>query len=264
MNQRGRLVFAIALSVALGGTAFAGNGGTLLGVGDSVTAGEGVRTDKIDKWGYAARLTKMLNETEEFGHLDLMNLAVPGYRTSQVIAQLMNPATQYAIATSNVKVITMTLGGNDLRDALVAGSFNACFVPGYEVYCQQAAGAVFADVGGRYGYIVGILSALAPAAEIVLVDQFNPLLRTGCDPQGIGSTATTLLGAWNQAVVAPTAAYFQAKYVSTLIPFLFAGQGFLSDQPLRLDDGIPQLDCLHPGQAGHEFIAGAAHAALTN
>lgn len=276
MKLQGQLIVAVIFSVLLAGTAFAKKGkrhhhrtsggdnhGTLLGVGDSVTAGEGVTEDKIAKWGYAALLTKALNDTDAYEHLDLLNLAVPGYRTADVIAQLSVPATQYAIATSDVKVITMTVGGNDLRDALNAGAFNACFVPGYELYCQQAAGAVFADVGGRYSYIVGMLSALAPGAEIVLVEQFNPLLRTGCDPMGIAATATQLLGAWNAAVVAPTASYFQAQYVATLVPFILAGQAFLSDQDLRLDDGVPQLDCLHPGKAGHEYIAGAAAAALT-
>lgn len=52
-------------------------------------------------------------------------------------------------------------------------------------------------------------------------------------------------------------------YVDTLQAFLAADQLFLSNEQLRLDDGIPQLDCLHPSREGHNYIAGAVAAAIS-
>lgn len=254
------LVLAVTVTGLFAGTAAAGrSAGTLLAVGDSITAGEGVPDGSQNERGYAAQLQRMMRGW--IGHkyqgtrrrMALANIAVPGFRTTDVIRQLSDPALRDELANTDIRVVTLTIGGNDLRDVLHSGALNVCFGTSNMTRCERAAAAAFANVGARYRDIVLRLKALAPGADLVLVDQYNPFRKRSCDRTGNTLAVDRLLSSWNESVIAATAAAFDAHHVAIRQGFLDAGQAYHSSV-----DG----DCLHPSGFGHRFIARSVERAL--
>lgn len=64
----------------------------ILGVGDSITFGVGVRFEKI----YLQQLEQMLNQREGTTHFEVINMGVSGYNTSQELVALKEKGLQYA------------------------------------------------------------------------------------------------------------------------------------------------------------------------
>jgi lysophospholipase L1-like esterase len=85
-------------------------GGVYLALGDSIAQGEGASDP--ERTDYVALVEGALKQ--RYGDsLTTESLAVGGHTTQDLIDQQLQPAVE-AIQTGNVRVITITIGGNDL------------------------------------------------------------------------------------------------------------------------------------------------------
>jgi lysophospholipase L1-like esterase len=90
----------------------------IVALGDSLTAGTGDLTGK----GYVGRFKDKLAAQTGKPVYVLNNLAIPGYRTGQLLKDLDTKAVRDAIAQADI--ILLTIGGNDLNEAAGPASSN--------------------------------------------------------------------------------------------------------------------------------------------
>ena len=81
-----------------------------LALGDSITTGYKDETSTVDK--------PFADQIAEENGLALTNLAAVGETTTSLLARLYNPTPELGFAVLNADVITLTIGGNDMMDAL--------------------------------------------------------------------------------------------------------------------------------------------------
>lgn len=103
------LVMALALSVNV----LADEPATLsyVAMGDSIAAGYGVEQ------GYPEMLAQLLVENDYYDEVNLSNIAVSGYKTDDLIAQLDDE--EYIAELETADIITVSIGGNHLLIPLV-------------------------------------------------------------------------------------------------------------------------------------------------
>lgn len=80
----------------------------IVALGDSLTAGTGDNTGK----GYVGRVREKLEKETGKPVFVLNNLAIPGYKSDQLLADLALKKTQDALAQADI--ILLTIGGNDI------------------------------------------------------------------------------------------------------------------------------------------------------
>ncbi|UJF36105.1 GDSL-type esterase/lipase family protein [Paenibacillus hexagrammi] len=80
----------------------------IVALGDSLTAGTGDNTGK----GYVDRVREKLEQQTGKAVFVLNNLAIPGYKSDQLLKDIELKKTQDAL--SDADVILLTIGGNDL------------------------------------------------------------------------------------------------------------------------------------------------------
>jgi lysophospholipase L1-like esterase len=201
-------------------TAARASGYRIVALGDSLTAGTG----DARAGGYPARLARMLNEG---GHKTvLVNLAVPGAETADVLARLEGDRARAEVADADLLLVSA--GGNDLTHAMRP-------MPG-----QELADPVQAATRARANLrqLVARLRALNDHAPIRLIGLYNPFdVLADEEP-----SARAQLLTWNDLIDEATHAHRRALAIP--IADLF------QDRPDRL-----ARDHYHPGPLGHELIA---------
>lgn len=137
----------------------------IVALGDSLTTGMGDHAGL----GYVGRVREKLAETSDVPVRLLNNLAVNGYRTDQLLADLDKPSVADAVA--NADFILFTIGGNDLfrfiREEIDVLS---------EALTGETLRAAIPEPAERLEQIMARLSVLAPEALIVYVGLYNPFL----------------------------------------------------------------------------------------
>lgn len=153
--------------------------GLYLALGDSLAAGTGAT--QPDQSGYVALLHRHFRDGH--GPVRLVNLAVGGETGTSFIAGRQLAAAVAAIADpqTDVEVVTLDIGGNDLLDLLKPG--RACRLDPDSPDCQEAIAAALPTVAVTYAAILATLtSALTtdPGPERLLVmTYYNPFGGTG-------------------------------------------------------------------------------------
>lgn len=223
---------------------------TYLALGDSYAVGFGA-SSKSD--GYVPLFFTFLQESKNES-LSLRNLAVGGETSSSMIA-----TGQFGMALAelrfrnhdnsakdNVFVITIDIGGNDIRD--LAGEGQPCAPPASmtDAACAAAVTQTLATVSENLDAILRSLRVAAgPDTKILVLDYFNPYSGTGKPLEQAGDLVLPLL---NKEIADVAAAPgIDADVVETFAAF--EGKG----GELTNVNG-PQGD-FHPNDAGYRVLA---------
>lgn len=157
-----------------------------LALGDSITAGWGLNAEAGEK-GFPELLAESMGYT-------LVNRAVSGYRTADVIAQLADPAAAADVARADV--ITLTIGGNDMIALLLeltAQTYNtmaAVSMPGAPLITAQDVMTILSDPNDlRQQTIMGCAQlAMTGSPEMGI----PPLQENGAVAAGLEAYAAAL------------------------------------------------------------------------
>jgi acyl-CoA thioesterase I len=254
----GLFTFALTLQPTTVG-AEAPQRGVYLALGDSLAAGVGA-TDPT-RLGYVPRLFDYFRGIAHFGVDTLTDVGVPGETSTSLLngGQLTNALAAINDPTTDVRVVTLDIGGNDFAPLIKPGS--PCLANPTGVPCQQAIATTLVTFARNYAAILTQLNAALatdPGDETILVmTYYNSLSGTGSPFESIidavllgpdltvncatspttwgANDIITCVGAQHGAVVADVYPFFQGK-ASTLT---------------RLTEDQ------HPNNAGYALIANA-------
>ncbi len=224
-----------------------------LGLGDSVAWGFGASDPFTD--GYVPLVNQRapdlycVEEASGCATVDLVNLAVPGATSTSLIANQLQPALELLAArnsdanpSNDVVLVTVTIGGNDLFNPVIA----ACS-GGVTPECTEVIANGFATYTANLGLILGSLRAAAgPETEIAMMTYYNPL--GACFLADLAPLADLVLEGGGPLpfgfndIIRGVAAATGATVVETY------GE-------LRRDDFVGGDDCLHPDDSGYKKIA---------
>jgi lysophospholipase L1-like esterase len=155
-----------------------------LSLGDSLGVGVGsmpFEKTSVPQTGYAEHLRHLLSG-QPFGGVDaFVNLARSGETTSSfLLGGHASEAAQVNAAPSDVRVITLSLGGNDLLGLV----FGPCANP-LDPACDPAIAQALAAVSNTYPMVLAsLLQTLATSqdpggAQLLVLTVYNPFSGTG-------------------------------------------------------------------------------------
>ncbi len=254
-----------------------------LALGDSIATGYGLEGYGSDTTPEAAYVSIVMNELGLSGE----NAAIDGMNSTQLLALLNSLPEEAGTAFSGIKVITLSIGSNDLLapfTLLVAQTFGISITGKSgseileEIQSSMAAAAsneaqwagICGGLTSAVGYsapsftaaadyctanissILGKLNTLVPDAQIYITNVYNPYEGVKVGPEN----ALLDLG----ALTAPYIAYLNGQLAEAVAG---AGRTHLvdissafsnSDVKVVNADGLTGLDP-HPNAAGHALIA---------
>jgi acyl-CoA thioesterase I len=164
-------LFTLALILQPAGAgAQAPQRGVYLALGDSLAVGVGATNPA--QLGYVPRLFNFFHGTAHAGVDTLLNVGVPGATSTTFISggQLANALAAIEDLTTDIRVVTLDIGGNDLLALLEPGS--PCLLDPNVTSCQVALATALDTFARNYAFILGELTAkLAadPGDEVILV-----------------------------------------------------------------------------------------------
>ena len=255
------LALGMALQAGLAGAA-APERTVYLALGDSLAAGVGAVSPKAQgayegRVGYVPRFFHALRASTGGEPQVLTNLAVRGTTSATFISggQLAGAVAAINDPDTDVQVVTLDIGGNDVRTLLAEDS--PCVAtpskPIDPVACHQKVTAVLIAFTKNYARILDELTQALeadPGNESVLVmTYYNPFSGTGWPVEPLAETAVTSLN----NLIASIGAQYAATILDVYTPFL--------NNALALTD-IAEGD-MQPNNAGHKLIAEAVMAAYT-
>jgi lysophospholipase L1-like esterase len=197
----------------------------IVALGDSLTAGTGDISGK----GYVGRLKDKLAVQLAKPVYVLNNLAVPGYRTDQLLQQLQDKTVLDAVRQADI--VLLTIGGNDVNQQTDESG------QGVAVDFEKAKANVPAAVS-RFDAIVAKLADANPNAMIVYTALYDPFLDL--DPERLGPP---IVEAFNQGAFQVMNKHNNAVLVPTYDLFALGGTKYLF------------TDHFHPNADGYERIA---------
>lgn len=222
---------------------------TVLALGDSVAAGVGAGDPASE--GYVPVLAELLSErlgcdagAVEGCPVRVRNLAVPG-ATTQTLLRDQLPAALAVLRGGDVRVVTVTVGGNDV----FAPILQACARTPEAPSCAEAVRAALARVDQGLDRLLGELRAAAgPATTVAVMTYYDPL--PACRLAPLSPLAEQVLEGTAgddglNDVLRARAADHDAVVVET------------GERLAAPADFVGGLDCLHPSTSGHTRIAEA-------
>ncbi|UKS30526.1 GDSL-type esterase/lipase family protein [Paenibacillus sp. HWE-109] len=201
----------------------------IVALGDSLTAGTGDNTGK----GYVGRVREKLEKETGKPVFVLNNLAIPGYKSDQLLQDLTLKKTQDALAQADI--ILLTIGGNDIfagGEGLFSGENQTEFNP-------EAAEKRLGPALLQMDKILKAINQANPKATVLYVGLYHPFLDL--DPKKEGSL---IVQRWNNRVFELTNQYPQMVIVPTYDLF-----------EQNLIKYLSSADHFHPNGDGYERIA---------
>jgi lysophospholipase L1-like esterase len=244
-----------------------------LALGDSVAAGAGARpfvtgypeqTGALLEQGYNVAADKATPHAAT--DFDVVNHAVGGATTTTLIGVQLPKALALIEERqadrdpfNNVEVISVTIGGNDIFNPVVA----ACVLDTTPTDCQAVVDAALAAAAAGVAEILQQLTAAAGRrAEVIVTTYYNPL-------------GSCFLSQVNPAAVAIGDAVLEGGPVAALVDVAEGLNDRIRDAAAASGAQVADLygalvgnqfvggrDCLHPNLAGHTTIAGLVYQAL--
>jgi len=224
-------------------------------LGDSIAVGEGA--SDADTTGYVPLFGRHLSQTLTPGraeeapgaqatgsYFNVTNLAVGGETSETLITggqlqaavELIEARNSNGSTSDDVRVITLTVGGNDLTPL-----FDYCPQVAPE-QCIQRATEVVGAYGQHLFVILGQLrTAAGPESRIVVMTYYNPLVNPSCPLTGFAPLAELIRVELNTTI----------EGVAAAVPGIEVAD--VGNAGLGPDDVQP--DCLHPTDSGHARIA---------
>jgi lysophospholipase L1-like esterase len=265
------LALALPLTVlpAASGQAAPPSPATYLALGDSVAFGTGA-TDPATQ-GYVPLLAAELQgkgcgKGKAVGcRVEVVNLAVNGATTTTLLGTQLQPALDLIAArqatrtpVDDVRLITITIGGNDVVNPVVA----ACLYGLAD--CATTANATIQQMSSNYARILRALrEAAGPDTTIAVTTYYNAVANPGCplrrDPR-ISPRLLPLIVPLGQAVLEggalPDGRVIDAGF-NDAIRQQAAAYGAVVVDTAEVVDPVSetQPDCLHPNSAGYADIA---------
>ena len=274
------LALCLALSL-LPASALAAGGEqkSYVALGDSITTG----------YGLAENETGFARQVADSNGYTLTNLAQNGVTSSMLFASLSGSEVSSAIASADL--ITVTIGGNDLMNALYAylsdayNTQNNTYITAEDVkaslagthseiqqstmlilaaskikYFPQSTEATTA-LGAFTTNLTNIISAIKgnnSSAEIIVVNQYNPYSRL--------STGNLLdLSALDSAVQALNTAISSGATAGYTVADVYTAFEEATENPCNASVSLPSINLdFHPNAAGHSLIASTISALLTD
>ncbi len=151
-----------------------------LALGDSLAWGDGASVPTHT--GYVPRLAGYFTGASHGGADELVNLAIRGETTASFEGQQLTDALAVINSDTDVRVITLSIGGNDLLD-LINQETDDCVVNFPGAACQIAIQAAFAGVAANLPAILYQLHAALAAdpgdEKVFVLTLYNPFGGTG-------------------------------------------------------------------------------------
>jgi lysophospholipase L1-like esterase len=174
---------AFALFIALTASACGGDGksltptgyekaqgGLYLALGDSIAAGAGASDSKSTS--YVGRVESVLRQ--HYNNVELRNLAVGGHTTQDLIDQQL-PAALDALKNDDVRLVTITIGGNDLNVVQNSPDAATCIADVNDPKCPVA--EILVGTEERLDRVMGDLRGAG--ADVPIAIQVYPNLFSG-------------------------------------------------------------------------------------
>lgn len=197
------------------------DGGLLLGLGDSLTRGIGDSSGQ----GYLGMVRTDL-QSEYKKPVSLVNLAVSGQTSSQLLQQLKQP--QFLNLIKQAKWITLTIGGNDLNKS--AGGITTL-----DVKTANQSLKLYQD---NLSEIFQIIRGQNPNAPVLMFALYNPY---GDLPDA--TQTFSIVNQWNQSIQEIASSYKNIVVIPTSDLFQLNPKPYL------------YTDHFHPNQQGYERMA---------
>ena len=275
------LALCLALSL-LPASALAAGGEqkSYVALGDSITTG----------YGLAENETGFAKQVADSNGYTLTNLAKDGATSSMLLTSLSDSEVSSAIASADL--ITITIGGNDLMNALyaylaeeynkqnsdtsitaedvkasLAGTlseipqvamlrFAASKIPDFPN--STAANTALSTFATNFSSIISAIKGNNSSAEIIVVNQYNPYSRL--------STGNLLdLSALDSAVQALNTAISSGATAGYTVADVYTAFEEATENPCNASVSLPSINLdFHPNAAGHSLIADTISALLTD
>jgi lysophospholipase L1-like esterase len=228
---------------------------TYLALGDSVAAGTGAQDPASE--GYVPVLAGLLSD--RFGCDDVeaagcpvrvRNLAVPGATTATLLRDQLPPALDVLREGGDVRVVTVTIGGNDVFVPILRACAQSPQAPSCAEAVRTAIGAVDQGVDRL---LAELTAAAGPGTTVAVMTYYDPLAACRLAPlQPLAEQVLEGTAAEDglNDVLRARAAEHGAVVVET------------RDRLTAPQDFVGGLDCLHPSSGGHARIAAAFADAL--
>ena len=228
---------------------------TYLALGDSVAAGVGASRPEL---GYVPLVADALRSARQCGTggtlsclREAVDLSVGGATTTTLIATQLPAATALlqqrnsnATPDDDVRLITLTVGGNDLFQPVIA----ACQDPTAPA-CTTTVATQLQQVAANYAIILGRLRAAAGRdTTIAVTTYYNGLAAPGCPAAALSGLAQVVLEGGPGVSAGLNDIIRQAAQGSGAV---------VVETAAVVEPGEIRPDCLHPTDKGHADIAGA-------
>src|SRR5215207_7942597 len=171
----------VVLWTSAGAAAAPPDARTYVALGDSLSVGIGA-TDPA-RLGYVAHVFRAAHASPA-GSIDhLVNLAVSGETSRTFITggQLERSVAAIGDPSSDVRLVTLNIGGNDLLGLLQSGQ--PCAVDPSTLQCQAAVRAALSAFPAYYATILTRLTQALAAdpgdEQLLVVTYYNPFIGTG-------------------------------------------------------------------------------------
>jgi len=275
MSPRGRFLSCLATAitalagfVTIGALPAAGANSSIIAyiaLGDSYAAGFGAPpADPNDPCQQSDQGYPALLDAQKRIELEV-NATCKGATTSDVLTQL----TQLSALNRNTRLVTLTVGGNDLHVSEVAATCTDPTVTDPNVLADQCRRAIqgaldlLDDLGSHLIDLYGEVAEVAPGTRIVVTGYPHLFDPAPDDPRAdiiaLVNEATDELNATiEQAVTDTKNADVNIRYVDVTAEF--AGHGIFS--PDAFINGLRSEAAFHPNADGYVVYAGAISASL--
>lgn len=233
---------------------------TYLALGDSVAAGVGASRPEL---GYVPRVADALRSARQCSADsnasclgESIDLAVGGATTTTLIATQLPAATSLlqtrngnATPDDDVRLITLTIGGNDLFSPVIAACQDAT-APA----CTATVATQLQLVATNAATILGRLRAAAgPDTTIAVTTYYNGLAAPGCPAAALSQLAQVVLEGGAGVPAGLNDIIRQAAQASGAV---------VVETPPVVQPAEIRPDCLHPTDQGHADIAAAVARAV--
>jgi lysophospholipase L1-like esterase len=254
----------LAAALVIGSPVAAASPSTVyVSLGDSLAWGDGASTPS--ETGYTAVLADYVAGIPHGGAKAWTNLAVRGETTDSFLAGQVGPAfAAIADPTTDARVVTLSLGGNDIG-ALLNDPADACVQDPSSATCQAQVVAALQGAAQRYPVVLGSIAAALGAdpdgATVYVMTVYNPFGGLGAPYEDavagvllgsdmrIDCSATDPMAFGLNDIIACTAAAFGMIVVDAY--------PVIGDQALTLTHiGEGTFDT-HPTDEGHALLAKA-------